>query len=396
MEQATGLPPAAYCDEDFFAIEQQRLFGRSWVAVAEASEVAEPRRVLVRRVGDTSILVVRGRDGVLRGFVNSCRHRGTELAASDCSVRNLIRCPYHRWSYTLEGSLVATPLFETVPRPGFDRSDYPLIPVRVATWGAHVFACANDTTPTLEHWLGDLPERLGEYGLEGWRIDQHLTFDVAANWKLLTENFQEYYHLPWVHPELARVSRVRDHYRFQGPGMYCGQTTTPVSSDERDDWVVLPPVRGLDHSDSLSGRFMAVFPNLLLSILPGHAFTIRLEPVSANRTREHCALLVPTDTSSDASEEALQETLKFWIEINSEDIDICERSQRGLSAGSIAPGPLSPRFEEPLHRFQNMVATLMTATDVTDGFGVPPGDGPEAAERFGAGANPVPAAIDQS
>ncbi len=396
LEQATGLPPVAYTGDDFFEVEQRRLFARAWVAVASASEVAEPGRLLVRCVGGTSVLMTRDRDGVLRGFVNSCRHRGTELASEDCTVSRMIRCPYHRWGYALDGSLVASPLFDEVPRADFDPAELSLLPVRVEVWGLDVFVCLDETTPPLAEWLGDLPERMAGYGFDGWVVHQKCTFDVAANWKLITENFQEYYHLAWVHPELAKVSRVKDHYRYQGPGLYCGQTTTPVSSDERDDWLVLPPAPGLDFSDSVSGRFVAVFPNLTLAVLPGHAFVIRLEPLSAGATREHCALLLPSSTQAERYGDAAAETLKFWIEVNNEDVDICERSHRGLALGGAPPGPLSPRFEEPLHRFQNMVADCLTADSLADGLRIPPGDGPDDGARYGCGPNPALPSIDSS
>jgi len=394
LEQATGLPPVAYTGDDFFEAEQRRLFGRAWVAVASAAEVAEPGRLLVRSVGGTSVLITRDRDGVLRAFINSCRHRGTELASEDCTVSRMIRCPYHRWGYALDGSLVASPLFDEVPRADFDPAELSLLPVRVEIWGLDVFVCLDEATPPLAEWLGDLPERMAGYGFEGWVVHQKCTFDVAANWKLITENFQEYYHLAWVHPELAKVSRVRDHYRYQGPGLYCGQTTTPVSSDERDDWLVLPNAPGLDSSDSVSGRFVAVFPNLTLAVLPGHAFVIRLEPLSSGATREHCSLLLPSSTPAEQYGDAAAETLKFWIEVNNEDIDICERSHRGLALGGAPPGPLSPRFEEPLHRFQNMVADCMTADSLADGLRIPPGDGPDDGARYGCGPNPALPAID--
>ena len=394
IEQATGLPPVAYTGDDFFALERDRLFGRAWVAVASAAEVIEPGRLLVRTVGDTSVLIARDREGVLRGFINSCRHRGTELASEDCTVSRMIRCPYHRWGYALDGSLVASPLFDEVPRPDFDPAELSLLPVRVQSWGLNVFVCLDERTPPLTEWLGDLPERMAGYGFDGWYVHEKRTFDVAANWKLITENFQEYYHLAWVHPELAKVSRVRDHYRYQGPGLYCGQTTTPVSGDDRDDWLVLPPAAGLDSSDSVSGRFVAVFPNLTLAVLPSHAFVMRLEPLSAGITREHCTFLFPPTTGADTVGDAFEATRKFWIEVNNEDIDICERAQRGLALGGAPPGPLSPRFEEPLHRFQNMVADCMTADSLAGGLTIPPGDGPADGARYGCGPNPAPPAID--
>ena len=394
VEQALGLPCAAYADDGFFEVERERLFGRAWVAVASSAEVTSPGRVLARRIGDTSILITRDNQGVLRGFVNSCRHRGTELAAEDCTVSSTIRCPYHRWGYALDGTLVAAPRFGEKPRPDFELAELSLLPVRVQAWGSLVFACLDAETMPLERWLGDLAPRMHGYGLEGWMPCAQRSLNVAANWKLISENFQEYYHLDWVHPELAKVSRVRDHYRYQGAGMYCGQTTTPVSGDQRGDWLVLPAAAGLDESDSVSGRFVAVFPNVLLSVLPGHAFVIRLEAVSTGATTEHCTLLVPPSTPVEAHQGALEATWKFWMEINDEDIDICERAQRGIAKGGAPPGPLSPRFEEPLNRFHNMLASCVSAETLDEGLSIPAGDGPDDHLRYGCGANPSPAVID--
>ncbi|HCH80955.1 MAG TPA: (2Fe-2S)-binding protein, partial [Acidimicrobiaceae bacterium] len=137
-------------------------------------------------------------------------------------------------------------------------------------------------------WLGDLPERMAGYGFDQWRIEESQVLDIEANWKLISENFQEYYHLTWVHPELAKVSRVKDHYRYQGAGMYCGQTTTPVRGDDRDDWLVLPAAEGLDESDATSGRHIALYPNVIFSVLPNHVFVMRLDPIAPGPTRETC------------------------------------------------------------------------------------------------------------
>ena len=392
LETCRGLDPATYNDTGFFDLEQERVFERAWVAVATGPET-EAGRMLVRRVGRRSILLVRDGEGRLRGFVNSCRHRGTELAEADCRVANTIRCPYHRWGYALDGSLVATPFFDEVPKVGFEPADHGLIPVRVETWGPMVFACLDPETPPLLDWLGDLPERMAGYRFEDWWLHEERTIEIDANWKLISENFQEYYHLTWVHPELAKVSRVADHYRYQGPGMYCGQTTTPISSDDRDDWLKLPPAAGLDHSDRTSGRFVAIFPNVMLAVLPNHVFLIRLEPTSAGHTREICTFLMPPSTEF-VDEDTFATTRSFWFDVNDEDIDIVERSQRGLTAGAVPPGPLAPRFEEPLHRFHNMVADCMTAESMAHDVTVPAGDEPTEAARLGTGPNPTPPSIE--
>ncbi len=391
--QATGLPPEAYTDDRFYECEKDRVFGRAWVCVGLVDDVRDAGQLIVRKVGNRSIIVVRGKDDQIRGFYNSCRHRGTELAEHDCEVAHTIRCPYHRWGYGLDGTLVATPYFDEIPRNDFDKGDYGLMPVRVASWGVLLFVCLNDATPPLLTWLGDLPERMGGYGLDAWtkREEQHV--EISANWKLISENFQEYYHLTWIHPELAKVSRVADHYRYQGAGMYCGQTTTPVSGDVRDDWLLLPPAEGLDSSDLVSGRFVAIFPNVLLSVLPNHVWVMRFDPTAPGRTTETCTLLLPPSTG-EVDDEVVEPTVSFWLDVNSEDIDIVERGQRGLTHGAIPPGPLAPRFEEPLHRFQNMLRECFVR-DSLDDVPIPAGDraGNEC-DRFGSGLNPNPPAVE--
>ena len=394
LRRATGLDPAAYADERFFALEQELVFERAWVTIGLAGEVAEPGRLLVRQVGQKSIIVTRGDDGEVRGFLNSCRHRGTELADADCDIAGTIRCPYHRWGYATDGSLKATPFFDEVPRDDFDRAAHGLMAVRVAAWGPLLFACLSDETPELDVWLGDLPERMAGYGFEDWRVEESAVLDIAANWKLISENFQEYYHLTWVHPELAKVSRVQDHYRYQGTGMYCGQTTTPVSGDDRDDWLVLPAAAGLDESDAASGRHIALYPNVIFSVLPNHVFVMRLDPIAPGLTRETCTFLLPPSTPELTGDE-LDATREFWFDVNNEDIDICQRSQRGLTRGKIPAGPLAPRFEEPLHRFHNMLADCMTA-DSLAGITVPAGDDSSEESRLGTGPNPTPPAIERT
>ncbi len=383
LESAHGLPAQAYIDHDFFAIEQEQVFGTSWVPIAIADQVPAGQ-LIVRTVGGQSIIVTRNSDGDLRAFRNNCRHRGTELAAADCAVANTIRCPYHRWGYNLDGDLISTPRFDEVPVVGFDRGDYGLHRVRIAQWGCLIFACLDPTTMPLETWLGDLPQRLAGYRLEHWRSVESRDIEIKANWKLISENFQEYYHLGWVHPELAKVSRVEDHYRYQGPGMYCGQTTTPVSSDDRNDWTAMPAAAGLSQSDASSGRFIALFPNVLLSVLPNHVFLMVLQPVTPGRTIETCTFLLPPSTA-DVLEADFAATRSFWFDVNDEDIAIVEAGQRGMSNGGFTPGRLSPRFEEPLHRFHNMLADRFVGRDRVLG-----GDENDHDPRLGTGTNPLP------
>mgnify|MGYP001160877404 CR=1 FL=1 len=384
VAEASALPREAYADDGFYRLEQERVFHTSWVCIGTADEVGPDGRALVRSVGARSVVVVRNETGDLRCFANACRHRGTELLEADCDLGSTIRCPYHRWTYDRDGQLVATPRFNEVPVDGFDPADYGLHAVRIEQFGCLLFATLDDDAPPVGEWFGDLSHRLAGYQLEDWRTLDSTVIDIRANWKLISENFQEYYHLAGVHPTLAKVSRVVDHYRYQGPGMYCGQTTTPVTSGDRDDWTVMPPAEGLDDSDAVSGRFLALFPNVTFSLLPNHLFVIRLEPLGPGLTREHCTWLVPP-ANYDVSDEVFSVTRTFWLEVNDEDVDIVERNQRGLTAGGYTPGRLSPRFEEPVHRFHNMVVDRMTGEER-----IPDGDPSDDVALYGTGVNPLP------
>lgn len=394
VELASTLIADAYRSEDFFAEEQNQVFARGWVAVAARSEVAKPSQTVVRSVAGRSIIVTRNAAGALRAFLNVCRHRGSRLIREDCTLKaGRIRCPYHAWAYDLDGACIGTPLFEgsDIPeemRPAFDmgdvkafdRKDYSLFDVRVEEWGPLILVSLDPDVIPLEDWLGDLPDRLGGYDLAEWDVQMQRDYDIAANWKLIAENFMEYYHLPWVHPELAKVSRIKDHYRFQGPGMYTGMTTTPISGNN-PAWLALPPHPGIAGDDLNSGRFMFLFPNATLSVLPNHLFLMILEPVAPDRTMERTMILTHPETmATQGADRALTGLGEFWNHVNVEDIEIVEDVQRGISTPEYEGGRMCYRFEEPVHRFQNMVIDHMVGIRH-----VPGGDEVEQAPMFGSG-----------
>lgn len=385
VDEASGLPAECYVDPDFFDLEQRRVFAGGWMAVGFSDAVAVPGQIINRIVGGQSVIITRNSAGQLRAFLNACRHRGTELIDNDCLVDAVIRCPYHRWGYDLDGTLVATPMFDQVPIKDFDRADFGLHAVLVEAFAGVLWVSLDPTVAPLGECMGDLGERLAGYRLDEWRLAESADVEIDANWKLISENYQEYYHLGWIHPGLAKVSRVRDHYRYQGAGQYCGQTTSPVSGDDRDDWTAMPTPHWLNESDAASGRFLALFPNVLLSVLPNHVFIIILEPVAPGKTIEHTGFLLPALDEEGVDPAAFDAMRTFWFDVNNEDIDIVQRGQRGLARGGFTPGRLSPRFEEPLHRFYNMLADRFCGIDR-----VPEGDSSDDLDLFGSGTNPLP------
>ena len=391
---AETITPEAYTSDDFFALERERVFASGWVAVGPSAQLRDPGELLVADVAGRSVIVVRGLDGELRAFYNTCRHRGTRLLPSGAGrVRRSIRCPYHSWAYSLDGSCIGTPLFEGSKIPedqrgvfdmgevaAFDKADYGLLEVRAGCWGPLVFVCLDEEAAPLSEHLGDLPRRTAGYRLDEWELARTAHYDVGANYKLLAENFMEYYHLPWVHPGLVKVSPIEAHHRWQGTGMYTGMCTFPIAADsEQGGWQVgLPPISGLRDTDAESARFVWLFPNVAINVLPNHLFLIHASPLSPGRTRETTYLLThPESTSDGRSEEAVDRLAAFWDEVNREDIEIVERVQQGIATTPFPGGRLCYRFEEPLHRFQNMIIDRMVGIRR-----IPPGDDMESAPMF--------------
>jgi choline monooxygenase len=337
---------------------------------------------------------VRHRDGELRAFYNVCRHRGTQLLTADeTRLKRFIRCPYHSWAYDLDGTCIGTPLFtgSEIPQDQqaifdmedvaeFDRADYGLLRVAVDAWGPLVFVNLDADPAPLTEDLGDLPTRTAGHRLDEWEIARVAEYEIAANYKLVGENFMEYYHLPWVHPGLVKVSPVEAHYRWQGPGMYSGFCTTPIAQDsEQGGWGgSIGPISGLDASDAVSARFIWLFPNVAINILPNHLFIMLARAASPRTTHETTYLLThPESIGKPDYEQAVDALADFWDAVNREDIEIVERVQAGLDSTPFPGGRLCYRFEDSLHRFQNMVIDRMVGTRR-----VPPGDSVETVPMF--------------
>lgn len=398
VDQASTLIPDAYTSPEFHALELDRIFGRSWVPVCITDELAEPGSFVVFEVAGRSLIVCRNRAGELCAHHNVCRHRGTRLVDDESGrVERFFQCPYHAWAYDLDGVLLGTPLF--TPESGippdqqgifdmsdvssFDKSDYGLYPARVDTWGCLVFVCLDQEAPSLADELGDLPERLAGYRLAEHHLLRRVEYEIAANWKLVAENFMEYYHLPWVHPGLVKVSPMKSHFRWQGTGMYMGFCTSPIAANAEDGgWQGLPALSTLDDEDAISARFTWLFPSVAINALPNHTFLMLAQPTEAGVTKEVAYLLSHPDSmerAGDSLERDVEGLLAFWDEVNREDIAIVERVQAGLADPAYTGGRMCYRFEEPVHRFQNMVIDRMLGIRR-----IPPGDAVAQQPMFSA------------
>ena len=400
VDLASTLIPDAYTSPEFHALELETLFARSWVAVCVADELPGPGSYVVVDVAGRSLVVCRNREGELRAHHNVCRHRGARILDEGSGrVERFFQCPYHAWAYDLDGVCLGTPLF--TPQAGipedqqpafdmsgvrsFDKADHGLHPARVEAWGGLVFVCLDPDAPALADELGDLPERISGYRLESQRLLRRVEYEIRANWKLVAENFMEYYHLPWVHPGLVKVSPLKAHHRWQGTGMYVGFCTSPIAANTEDGgWQGLPALSTLDPDDAVSARFVWLFPNVALNALPNHTFVMLTRPVAPGLTRETTYLLSHPESieqTGETLERDVDALIGFWDEVNREDIAIVERVQLGLADPAYTGGRMCYRFEEPVHRFQNMVVDRVLGVRR-----IPPGDAQPMRPMFPASA----------
>lgn len=351
------LPPEAYTSAEVFAWEQRHLLS-GWQCVGRSADVAQPGDQRAERAGASTVLLARGRDGVLRGFANTCRHRGHELlpCGSTASQRALV-CPYHAWSYSLEGDLVAAPGY--TEGPSFAKSDYPLQRVRVAEWHGWVFVDPSGEAPELETHLGVLGERIGPYAPERLRVAVAHEYVIKANWKTVSENYHECYHCPLIHPELCAVSPPDSGQNwasdadgaFVGGWMDLRDGMATMSLDGTSGGV---PIPGLDAEALRRVDYIQVFPNLLVSLHPDYVMTHRIVPLSANETWVECAFAFPPEAfEQDGFDPSY--AADFWDVTNRQDWAACESVQRGLESGRAIAGPLSPA-EDAVYRFVQMVA----------------------------------------
>jgi glycine betaine catabolism A len=370
--QSRMLPRAAYTSEEVFAWEQEHLFAGLWTCLGGAGRLAEPGSLRAVRVGPGGVLLARGGDGVLRAFANVCRHRGHELLARDASAtRRSIVCPYHAWSYALDGSLRAAPGFRDLP--GFDPAEWGLSPLPLEVWHGLAFVNASGDAPPLAEQLGELEALVAPYRLgELVPMAEH-DYLLAANWKVVTENYHECYHCPLIHPELCRVSPPASGRNYSGrAGAWVGGSmdlrdhAKTMSADGRS---LGAPIRGLDGERLRTVRYLGVLPNLLLSLHPDYAMTHLIEALGPASSRVTCTWYFPPEAAGRAGFDPAYATA-FWDTTNRQDWAACESVQRGLASPHFRPGPMAPN-EDAVHRFVSMIANAY--------LGVRPGTAPGGA-----------------
>ncbi|MFN8196005.1 MAG: aromatic ring-hydroxylating dioxygenase subunit alpha [Nocardioidaceae bacterium] len=353
--QSRMLPAGSYLDDAVLAWEREHLFS-GWVALGRAEEVARPRQMKAFAAGAAGVLVVRGDDGVVRGFQNACRHRGHELLPCDGTAEHrAIVCPYHAWSYRLDGSLIGAPGHKEAEH--FDTDDYPLHGVDVREWHGWLFADRGADVPFEQHVEG-LDTIVAHYdGADLVTAETH-EYDVEANWKVIVENYQECYHCSSIHPELCRVSppdsgdNLPPRGGWMGGGMDLRDGMATMSLDGHSDGTV---ITRLDEVEQRTVMYIAVLPNMLISLHPDYVMTHLLTPITPGKTRIRCSWAFPRSVTEQEGFSPAY-AVDFWDLTNRQDWAACESVQRGMSTPGYVPGPLAPA-EDGVYDFVHFVAS---------------------------------------
>ncbi len=354
--QSRMLPRAAYVDAAVFTWERQHFLGGSWLCVGRSDQAREPGDQWAEPVGEGGVLLVRGEDGALRAFVNTCRHRGHELLpCGTASQQTVIICPYHAWTYSLSGDLRAAAGFKN--KPGFAAAEWGLLQLPVTEWHGLVFVDGSGRAAPLADSLATVEPLIAAYEPERLVVAGRHDYEVAANWKILTENYHECYHCPAIHPELCKVSPPKSGENYQAEGTWVGgwmdlrDGMATMSLDGASHGAAL---RGLDADGLRTVIYLNIFPNVLISLHPDYVMVHRLTPLAAGRTRIECTwAFAPESVARPGFDPGY--AVEFWDLTNQQDWRACESVQRGLSSPHAVPGPLSDQ-EDAVYQFVTMIA----------------------------------------
>ena len=372
INEANGLPNECYLNDEYFKIEREKVFFNNWIVVGVSSSVPEVGDAKPFNLMGIPLLILRDKNNKIKVFHNVCSHRGVILVKEECKLKNTIRCPYHSWSYNFNGELIATPhvggmnIHET---ESFIKSKSNLKEISTHVWMDLIFINVNKNKKDFEQSIDPLEKQWSKFiSKEDQKLIRHardfgyFNMEVKSNWKLAIENYCESYHLPWVHPELNRVSNLKDHYHIedlaetfsgQGSNKYIQQFDGNKKLSTFPNW---------PNDLYQNSEYVSLFPNVMLGIHVDHFYAFWLEPLSNNNTREHFEMYYVGDesASSDEYKEIRKKNFAFWQEVMNEDVAAIEGMQKGRSSPAYNGGNFSPVMDTPTLMFHKWVATNLT------------------------------------
>src|SRR5689334_9830366 len=363
-----SMPQKYFVSVDLFADEQHKIFSKTWLLVGHQSQIARAGDFFVATVADESLIVVRDQQSRIRAFYNVCRHRGSRLKEEACGHASAIQCPYHAWTYGLDGRLMGAPHMDDVS--GFDKADYSLVPANLGLWEGFIFVNLERNPGSLEEWFAPLRGKFSHWNMPILQPAKRIEYDVRANWKLMFENYSECYHCPGVHPQLQKVSpydSAENDLRegpFLGGFMKINRGKSLTMSGNACALGITDSLRAHDHAPTRDrgkkrkneqeheqeGKkrifYYSIFPNMLLSLHPEYVMVHQLWPQSPDRTLIVCDWLFHPDAFEQDNFKP-EDAIEFWDMTNKQDWHVCELSQQGIASRAYQPGPFSSRESIP-------------------------------------------------
>jgi Rieske 2Fe-2S family protein len=359
------LPGRYYIDPEIYAREQERIFSEMWVCVGRADDVPAPGQIKTVNVGRESVLIIRGRDGQVRAFLNVCRHRGARLCVEpEGTVGAVIQCKYHAWSYAHDGRLVGAP--NMARDEHFNKEEYGLVPVHLAVWHGLIWVnLSDDPAPAEEQLNGPVQARLGDLEMfDRWEmgrlvVGKRIEYEFEANWKITVENFMECYHCGPVHPELVTlIPEFRNGTSYQGlpgQGTSLGDDIEAFTLSGKGN---RPPLRGLRDEDKRQYFAWVQWPNVFINLLDDHVIVHTLFPISPTRSKVVCDWLFDPEIVA-ASDFDPADTVAAFDITNKQDWDVCELTQMGMGSKAFASGGIFVANELHITAFRVMFVSRL-------------------------------------
>ncbi len=346
LEEAYTIPASWYVDERIAELERRQVFGGTWQVVGRVEQVQKPGNYITTQVAGEPVIVVRGADGALRAFYNVCRHHAAAVVteAVGSASGGVLRCPYHGWSYGLDGALKGAPEFEGVCN--FDRGQNGLVPVQVAEWEQFVFVNLDASAVPLADFLGGLIRRVAPLNLSQVHFFERRVYTLNCNWKVFVDNYLDGgYHVPHLHKALNSVLDYKQ-YAIENEDRYCLQSSPMVSSE-------------VDAATSATRQgdrawYFWQYPNFMINLYAGYMDTNLVLPDGM----DHCKVIFDFyfDDVSEAAAERNRQSIAVGERVNDEDVGICKSVQRGLHSRAYQAGRLSVRREAGEHLFHRLLA----------------------------------------
>ena len=371
IEIANGLPNECYINKDYFIFEREKIFFNKWTVIGVGSSIPNPGDAKPYNLLGIPLIMIRDKKKKIRVFHNVCSHRGFKLLDNSCNLKNVIRCPYHSWSYDFTGNLVATPHIGGLNKhqsEKFDKTKSNLKEVRTRIWMDIIFVNINSNEINFDDYIKPLKQRWEKFITDD---DQnsivhsndygYFDLDVKCNWKFAIENYCESYHLPTIHPELNKVSNIDDHYHIQSlPNRFAGQGSKKYEQLIKGN-KKFKNFPNWDKNMVKNSEYIALFPNVMIGLHIDHFYIFWLEPITIDKTKEHMQMYYVGNESANGEEfkELRKENARFWKDVMLEDVSAIEGMQEGRNSPVYNGGNFSPVMDQPTHQFHKWIANSL-------------------------------------